>query len=107
MTKILFVCTSNMFRSMTAEKCLNHFANKNNLNLSADSAAIQPAPRVPMQATINSLFDIEEKYPEYEVLQGIQKEQIAEKHVLYVVDYIYDAIPLFVENLGLTIEGNN
>ncbi len=39
MIKILFVCTGNVFRSMIAEKCFNHFTKKNNiLDKIADSA---------------------------------------------------------------------
>lgn len=38
--KLLFVCSGNVFRSLTAELCLNEYAKKNGLNLNASSAGI-------------------------------------------------------------------
>lgn len=41
--KVLFVCTGNVFRSMTAEKCFNHYCLKDGLSdWRADSAGIAP-----------------------------------------------------------------
>lgn len=56
MTKILFVCTGNVFRSMVAEKCLKDYLAKNNIkNIKVDSAGIDPVPQEPQAATIERL----------------------------------------------------
>lgn len=53
--KILFVCTGNTFRSMTAEYCLKDYLKKNNKKHVVSSAGIIARPAQPKQATINAL----------------------------------------------------
>lgn len=53
---VLFVCTGNVFRSMTAEKCMNHYIKKNGIkNIRADSAGTKTSPQSPQPATIERL----------------------------------------------------
>lgn len=43
MIKVLFVCTGNVFRSLTAEKCLKDYIDKHNIkNIEVDSAGTNP-----------------------------------------------------------------
>jgi len=55
MIKVLFVCTGNVFRSMIAEKCLNHFAKQNNLQIIADSAGTKGSEKGPIDCVIERL----------------------------------------------------
>ncbi|MCA9497302.1 MAG: low molecular weight phosphatase family protein [Nanoarchaeota archaeon] len=56
MIKILFVCTGNVFRSMTAEKCLKKYLEENNiLNIKANSAGTDLIPQEPNPYTIERL----------------------------------------------------
>ena len=56
MTKIIFVCTGNAFRSMTAEKCAKDYLKKNKItNIRIDSAATMPYPQEPQPAVLERL----------------------------------------------------
>ena len=56
MIKILFVCTGNVFRSMSAEKCLKKYLEEHNiLDIRSDSAGIELKPQEPVSFTIERL----------------------------------------------------
>ena len=56
MTKILFICTGNVFRSMIAEKCLKSYILKNDIkDIKVDSAGIGTKLQKPEQATLERL----------------------------------------------------
>ncbi|MBR9690746.1 hypothetical protein GOV08_03615 [Candidatus Woesearchaeota archaeon] len=55
-TKVLFVCTGNIFRSMSAEFCLkDHLKRKGVSNMVVNSAGIIAAPEYPNPKTIDML----------------------------------------------------
>lgn len=158
MIKILFVCTGNVFRSMSAEKCLKHYLTKNKIkNFEVDSAGINPHQQEPQKATLNrlsfyginfnhkykkitqklindndiviamntnhqeyikekfglevSLFndlaynkkegilDVEEYDPNLNDLNNKSKEKEILQYIYFVVDYIYNSIPILINNI--------
>lgn len=55
---VLFVCTGNVFRSMTAEKCLKDYASRNNMSyLDIDSAGTHTIKQQPCVHTVHKLLD--------------------------------------------------
>ena len=59
MVNILFICTANVFRSMSAHYLLKEYANNNNLDIFVDSAGIVANPYdTPYPQTLQELFNL-------------------------------------------------
>ena len=153
MVNILFVCTGNIFRSMTAEKCFKDYIIKNKLDfIQVDSAGIGLVPQnihpfvkirlehynikfnhktkwltkelvqsndliialnIDHQKYIKEKFNLEvplfnelvsgksEGILDVEDFKLNSKENIEQcrQYVYSVVDYIYDSIPILINNL--------
>jgi protein-tyrosine phosphatase len=104
--KILFVCTGNIFRSMSAEYCLKDYLEKKNISgidvASAGTGAIPQSmnsvvkltleslginPRKHRQRKINSRY-----FEEYDLIVAMHKN-----HQKFVQDYFGKNVPLFDE----------
>jgi len=103
MINILFVCTGNVFRSMSAEYCLkDHIAKRGITDITVDSAGIAPQPQVILPSTLErlSFHGITVAHQPKEITK-----EIVEKRDLIIAmnvnhqDYIYEmygiTAPLF------------
>lgn len=83
---ILFVCTGNIFRSLTAEYALKQYLGPQGMDC-VGSAGSEAQPQ--------SILDGHEALPEWK-----QNVEQAHTYVLSVVDRICDAIPHFAARLS-------
>jgi protein-tyrosine-phosphatase len=56
--KILFVCTGNVFRSMSAEYCAKKYAEEHGIEIDISSAGTIAPPEKPFPKTINQLLSL-------------------------------------------------
>lgn len=94
MTRVLYVCTGNVFRSMSAEYCLkDHLAKRGITNITVDSAGIAPQPQIILPSTLErlSFHGITVSHQPKEVTKGL-----VENNDLIIAmntnhqDYIYE-----------------
>ncbi len=91
MIRVLFVCTGNVFRSMTAEKCLKDYLARNGIrDIEADSAGIAPIPQQPRRETVERLayHGIEAAHHRY---KGINQELLERNDLVIAMNLDHQA----------------
>ena len=109
MKKILFVCTGNVFRSMSAEKCFNDYVKKNRINgWTTDSAGTFEATQDyidPVVVEILSEFNIDTSSHQAKILTQELMENsdlvvaMAKSHQDFIEKTFWIKVPLFNEIL--------
>jgi protein-tyrosine phosphatase len=114
MKKILFVCTGNVFRSMTAEKSLEHYLNKNKISgFEVDSAGIKPFPQEPLRVVIQKLSSYGIEFPKHKY-KKLTQELIGKNDIIiamnknhqeFIKEKFKVQVPLFNEIVSNSSEG--
>lgn len=107
--KVLFVCTGNIFRSMSAEYCLRDYMQKNNLNgVTTASAGIHahPEPVHPVVKGTLEGYGIDiSPHKQTKLNQEMMDEHdiviaMAQNHVDFIKENFGAEVPLYNEIIG-------
>ncbi|MCA9460227.1 MAG: hypothetical protein KC550_06790 [Nanoarchaeota archaeon] len=105
MIQILFVCTGNVFRSMTAEKCLTNYLENNNIsNIKSNSAGTKLAPQEINPFTLKRLllYNIKVNHTAKDLTKELLEKSdliiaMSTDHQEYIKETFGIEVPLFNE----------